>query len=145
MKKNTVVEMVEKVEVVTNSNKVFKTDNVSVEFSVEGLSMKDLKLDKPAVIVFKSKSELFRALYDAGMEICEIARECGSHYSFVYGVISSSREVRTTVKTSKSDDIRKLADEGKTPGEIAKLLNANYSFVFSVVKKHKSSKTVVNA
>jgi DNA invertase Pin-like site-specific DNA recombinase len=120
--------------------KNFKTSNCEVQFSVEELCAKNLKLADSKKVTVKSKSELFRTLYDMGMEICEIARECGSHYSFVYGVISASREVRTVDKTSKSDEIRKMVDEGKTPGEIAKLLNSNYSFVFSVVKKYRASK-----
>jgi DNA invertase Pin-like site-specific DNA recombinase len=120
--------------------KKFETANCSVEFSVEELCFKNLKTEKPKKEVVKSKSELFRSLYDLGMEICEIARECGSHYSFVYGVISSSREVREINKTSKSDEIRALVDQGKKPGEIAKILNSNYSFVFSVVKKYKATK-----
>lgn len=119
--------------------KTFKTANCNVQFSVEDLKFKNLNLEKSKTVTVKSKSELFRLLYDAGMEICEIAKECESHYSFVYGVISASREVRTVKTESKSDLIRKLFDEGKTPGEIAKELSSNYSFVFSVVKKYKTS------
>ena len=120
--------------------KNFKTANCNVEFDVDALKMKDLNKEGAKVVTTKSKSELFRKLYDSGMEISEIARECGSHYSFVYGVISSSREVRSTKKESKSDIIRELYDLGKTPGEISKELNSNYSFVFSVCKKYKESK-----
>jgi hypothetical protein len=121
--------------------KTFKTTNCEVQYSVEDLCVKNLKTADSKKETVQSKSELFRKLYDYGMEICEISRECGSHYSFVYGVISSSREVRNVQKTSKSDEIRKMVDAGKTPGEIAKLLNSNYSFVFGVVKKYKSSQT----
>jgi transposase len=94
-----------------------------------------------------SKSEMFKFMYDAGMSVAEISKIVGSHYSFVYGVISSSREMEKVEKDSKSDKIRKLVDAGKTPGEIAKELNSNYSFVHSVVKKYKAelTKTVEKA
>lgn len=123
----------------------FETKTCKVEYSVEDLKFKDLNIPKAKVEAVKSKSELFRRLYDAGMEISEIARELGSHYSFVYGVISASREVRTVKTESKSDIIRDLVDAGKTPGEISKELNSNYSFVFSVVKKYKSSEEYIKA
>ena len=118
--------------------KKFENAKMVVEFSVEELKFKTSEMGKFATT--KSKSELFRKLYDAGMEIADIARECNSHYSFVYGVISGSREVRKVEKESKSDIIRSLVDLGKNPGEIARELNSNYSFVFSVVKKYKESK-----
>ena len=105
----------------------FETTNCNVEFCMEELKV-------------KSKSEMFRMLYDCGMEISEISKNCESHYSFVYGVISASREVRKVKTTTKSDLIRELFDQGKTPGEISKELNSNYSFVFSVIKKYKSTK-----
>jgi DNA invertase Pin-like site-specific DNA recombinase len=120
--------------------KEFTSANCHVQFSLGNLEVQNLNEKDSQIVKVTSKSELFRKLYDFGMEVCEIARECGSHYSFVYGVISSSREVRTVEKSSKSDEIRKLVDDGKTPGEIAKLLNSNYSFVFSVVKKYKETK-----
>lgn len=89
---------------------------------------------------FTSKSAMMRYLYDNEVSIADIQRAMNCHYSFVYGVISSSREVRHEVTSSKSDEIRKLVDEGKKVGEIAKLLNSNYSFVFGVVKKYNASK-----
>ena len=121
----------------------FKTETAQVSFSLEDLKVQNLNIEKSKPVSCKSKSEMFRLMYDYGMEVCEIAKECNSHYSFVYGVISASREIRTVQKTSKSDDIRRLAAEGKTPGEISKLLNSNYSFVFSVVKKYKATLTTV--
>lgn len=87
---------------------------------------------------FSSKSEMFKFMYDEGATIAEISALTKCHYSFVYGVISSSREIVKTSGSNKSDDIRKFVDAGKTPGEIAKLLNSNYSFVHSVVKKYKA-------
>ena len=118
----------------------FETTNCNVEFCMEELKVKNLREEKPKFVKVKSKSEMFRMLYDFGMEISEISKNCESHYSFVYGVISASREVRKVKTTTKSDLIRELFDQGKTPGEISKELNSNYSFVFSVIKKYKSTK-----
>jgi transposase len=119
-------------------NKTFinKSNTVKVEFDLEALTIGSAD----QLVKCASKSDLFRKMYDAGMEISEVARECGSHYSFVYGVISASREVRQVSTESKSDKIRDLADLGMTVGAIAKELQSNYSFVFSVVKKHKATK-----
>lgn len=119
--------------------KKFMSDNANVEFDVERLAYRDLKGPDQDEHIVVSKSELFRQLYDLGMEVNEIAREAGSHYSFVHGVISKSRTMRTAKKFSKSDAIRDLAVMGMTPGDIAKELNSNYSFVFSVVKAYKST------
>lgn len=90
-----------------------------------------------------SKSQLFKDMYDQGITVGDISKITESHYSFVYGVISSSRELEKKPTESKSDVIRKMVDEGKNPGEISKILNSNYSFVFSVVKKYKSEKEKV--
>lgn len=87
---------------------------------------------------FEHKSDMFRFLYDSGMSVGEISKFTGSHYSFVYGVISSSREITKKEGISKSDVIRDLAAKGMTAGQIAKELNSNYSFVHSVVKKYRS-------
>lgn len=89
---------------------------------------------------FESKSKMFQAMFDLGMTVGEIAKVTKAHYSFVYGVISSTREIEKKVGDSKSDKIRELAEAGKTPGQIAKELNSNYSFVHSVVKKYNLEK-----
>lgn len=91
------------------------------------------------------KSDLFRQMYDQGMNVGDISKVTDCHYSFVYGVISESREIVKKEGESKSDKIRSLVDQGKSAGEIAKELNSNYSFVFSVVKKYKkdSEKKVI--
>ncbi|MBT9165048.1 MAG: hypothetical protein DDT23_01059 [candidate division WS2 bacterium] len=89
-----------------------------------------------------TKSTAFRELYKLGLTIGQIANTTGSHYSFVYGVISSHfGKAKTTSKNSKSDEIRELAAQGLTPGQIATRLNSNYSFVHSVVKKWKLQQT----
>ena len=121
--------------------KKIQTNNANVSIDLENLKFKNHNEEGSKTETVVSKSELFRKMYDAGLEICEIAKETDSHYSFVYGVISNSREIRQVKKESISDEIRRLADEGKKPGEIAKELNRNYSFVFGVVKKHNASKT----
>ena len=111
--------------------------------------MKNIKIDVEKLSIefenehyqLKTKSELFRKMYDLNFEIAEIAKKTNSHYSFVYGVIQNSREIRKTTKSSKSDEFRKLYESGKTVGEIAKTTNSNYSFVFSVIKKYKNQKS----
>jgi transposase-like protein len=87
-----------------------------------------------------SKSDLFREMYDGGLTVGDISKITECHYSFVYGVISSSRELEKKEGESKSSVIRRMVDEGKNPGQISKELNSNYSFVFSVVKKYKMEK-----
>ncbi len=84
-----------------------------------------------------TKSQAFRELYEIGLTVGQIANTTGSHYSFVYGVISGHYGTvnHGPKKASKSDGIRELAAQGLTPGQIAKKLNSNYSFVHSVVKK----------
>lgn len=98
------------------------------------------KAFEKAVAQGVSKSQEFKRLYDEGYTIGDISKITTSHYSFVYGVISESREIVKKPGVSKSDEIRALADSGLTTGQIAKQLNSNYSFVFSVVKKHQKSK-----
>lgn len=86
-----------------------------------------------------TKSALFaRMATEHNLTVGEIAFVVGSHYSFVYGVVSTKTD-RVTAKTdNKADEIRRLADEGKTPGEISHMLNTNYSYVHTVCKKHKA-------
>lgn len=120
--------------------KNFERANVAVMYDVETLefqNMKDETMKEPITVT--SKSELFRQLYNAGMDICDIAKGCNSHYSFVYGVISNSTEIRKVSRQTASDEIRLLASQGMSAGDIAKKLNKNYSFVFGVVKKYKAS------
>lgn len=90
--------------------------------------------------VGKSKSVIFKELYEDGYSVGDIAWNTKNHYSFVYGVCDSKVGVERKTEESKSDVIRKMVDDGKTPGQIAKELNSNYSYVFSVVKKYKSMK-----
>ena len=109
-------------------------ENTTVSLDIEKLQLA-INDEKPKTK--KSKSQIFKELYELGMDIAEVSKFTKSHYSFVYGVISNKCEMRETNKITKSDKIRELADQGKTPGQIAKELNSNYSFVFSVVKKHQ--------
>lgn len=102
---------------------------------VEGKQFKDLSNGQE--YKFEHKSDMFRQLFDMGLTVGDISAVTGSHYSFVYGVISSSRTIEKKEGTSKSDLIRSMAEEGKTAGQIAKELNSNYSFVHSVIKKYK--------
>lgn len=109
----------------------------STRFELVGEKLlKDNEVNKE--LQFNSKSDMMRYLYDNKMSVADIQRFLNCHYSFVYGVISSSREIIKNTEKSKSDIIREMSAQGKTVGQIAKELNSNYSFVFSVVKKYKS-------
>lgn len=117
----------------------FENGNVKVEYDMEGLKFKDLSVAGSRLTTLKSKSEMFRRMYDAGVEVSEISKLTNSHYSFVYGVVSSSREIRKVERESKADVIRTEYERGLSIGEISKKLNTNYSYVFSVVKKYRES------
>lgn len=93
----------------------------------------------------ENKSQKMREMYDSGLNVSEISKKLGCHYSYVYGVIQrhckkSNIEMRKDKKETKSDTIRRMYDEGMTVGQIAKQLNSNYSFVHSVVKRYRESK-----
>lgn len=85
-----------------------------------------------------NKSQKFLKMYDLGLSIADISKFTGSHYSFVYGVISAKRELtQRPDEPSRADQFRAEYDAGKTIGQIAKDHNANYSYVFAVIKKHR--------
>lgn len=91
------------------------------------------------------KSEVFRVLYDRGMDIGEISKKCGSCYSFVYSRIKEfclkrKEEVRTKKSSgsSKAALIKVMWDQGKTIGEISFELRTNYSYVWDVVDKYRN-------
>lgn len=117
----------------------FKTTNHVIKFNFDE---KRIDVDGKEQVV-KSKSDMFRIMYNNEMEVCEIAKVSKSHYSFVYEVISKTNgEVRNVVKESKSNVFRELYDKGMTVGMIAKQTNSNYSFVHTCIKKYKESKNV---
>ncbi len=91
-----------------------------------------------------SKSQMFKQLYTAGLEVCEIAKITESHYSFVYGRVRENDDVspKRVVGESKSDKMRAMFDQGMTVSQIAKELDSNYSFVHGVIKKYKATKPV---
>lgn len=90
------------------------------------------------VLRFNTKSEMFKLLANNGSTVGEISQLTGSHYSFVYGVVSAAGLVHKKAGDSKSDRIREMAALHMTPGQISTALNSNYSFVHSVVKKYKA-------
>jgi len=90
------------------------------------------------VALGRSKSALFTEFANEGMSPGDIAFVCSSHYSFVYGVVSTKTTTVVKKESNTSDQIRELADQGKTVGEISHLLNVNYSWCHTVVKKHKA-------
>jgi len=123
----------------TNTKEVRKEMAIKV---VDGKVLVDGK-DK----VFKSKSEMFKFLYDEGnYGVGEIAKSTGNRYQFVYSVIDAHTggDIRKASNggPSKSQMFRDDFDKGLKVGEIAKKHNANYTFVHSVIRKYKLQKQV---
>ena len=93
-----------------------------------------------------TKSSKMIALYNAGMEIGEIAKAMGVRYNFVYNVVSNDcRKAGTAVRVSKKKgtvkaNIVELLEEGKTTTEISKALQINYNYVFKVRKDWEPSR-----
>lgn len=95
----------------------------------------------------ESKSKKMIALYNAGLEIKEIATLMEVRYNFVYNVISNmcrmnEVELRTngSNENSKKAMIIKLFEEGKSNVEIAKELKTNYNYVYKITKEAMASK-----
>ena len=93
-----------------------------------------------------SKSSKMIALYDAGMEIRDIAKAMDTNYHFVYNVVSNhcrknGIEVRVTSKqgTVKASIIA-LLEQGKTNTEISAALSKDYNYVFKVRKEWEASR-----
>lgn len=128
---------------IAQNNQIVENKQEVVEMSVterfelvEAKVVRDKQINKE--IGFASKSDAMRYLFDNGMTVAQISKFMSAHYSFVYGVISTTREIVKKSTTSKSDVIRQMFDTGMTAGQISHQLNSNYSFVFSVIKKYKT-------
>lgn len=120
----------------TTAIKTFTThQGETIQFTLDPITFKTPDMEDFEDII--SKSELFRRMYDAGMEISEIRTATNSHYSFVYSVVSESRELRAVSKVTKSQKIIQLHVAGEKPRTIAKVLDAHPSFVYGVISKYK--------
>lgn len=104
------------------------------------INVKLVEVYEQGLSIGKSKSQIFKELFEEGYNVGDISFSTKNHYSFVYGVCDSKVGIERKDEKSKSDVIREMVDEGKTVGVIAKELNSNYSYVFTVVKKYKSMK-----
>ena len=89
-----------------------------------------------------SKSKKMVELYNAGLEIKEIATLMEVRYNFVYNVVSNmcrmnDVELRTNKETgnSKKALIIAMYQEGKSNTEIAKELKTNYNYVYKITKE----------
>lgn len=89
-----------------------------------------------------SKSKKMVELYNAGLEIKEIATLMEVRYNFVYNVISNmcrmnDVELRTNKDSgnSKKALIIAMFNEGKSNTEIAKELKTNYNYVYKITKE----------
>lgn len=93
-----------------------------------------------------SKSSKMIKLYNAGMEVGDIAKAMGVRYNFVYNVVSNDcrkagTEIRVTRKQgSVKESIVELIEAGKTNTEISKELGKNYNYVFKVRKEYGATK-----
>lgn len=91
-----------------------------------------------------SKSAKMKTLFEAGMEIKEIATLMDVRYNFVYNVVSNhinmnGLAVEKNNKASKKDEIIKLYLENKSNKEISIELKTNYNYVFNTIKQYKNS------
>ena len=93
-----------------------------------------------------SKSSKMIKLYNAGMEVGDIAKLMDVRYNFVYNVVSNDCRkngvaVRVTRKQgSVKQKIIELVKEGKSNTEISKELSVNYNYVFKVRKEFEAAK-----
>ena len=98
-----------------------------------------------------SKSSKMIKLYNAGMEVGDIAKLMDVRYNFVYNVVSNDcrkagTEVRVTRKQgSVKESIIELIKEGKSNTEISKELSVNYNYVFKVRKEFGAAKAGAQA
>lgn len=109
---------------------VKKADKKQVE-----LILKDNKLSKSAKI---------RGLFDAGLEIKEIATLLDIRYNFAYNVlqnhvIMNDIKVEKTERASKKDDIIKLLQEGKKIVDVCKATKTNYNYVWKISSELKAA------
>lgn len=95
----------------------------------------------------ESKSKKMIALYNAGLEIKEIATLMEVRYNFVYNVISNMcRMNEVELRTNKDNGNSKKAliiqmfEEGKSNVEIAKELKTNYNYVYKITKEAMANK-----
>lgn len=90
-----------------------------------------------------SKSAKMIALYNAGVEIKEIATEMGVRYNFVYNVVSNNCrmngiELRTQKRgdgNAKKDLVIKMLKEGKAPTAISAELQTHINYIYKIRKE----------
>lgn len=93
-----------------------------------------------------SKSSKMIKLYNAGMEVGDIAKLMNVRYNFVYNVVSNDcRKNGVAVRVmrkqgSVKQEIIELVKEGKSNTEISKELSVNYNYVFKVRKEFGAAK-----
>jgi len=104
----------------------------------------------------KTKSDLFRQMYDQGYTIAQIARTTNNYYSFVHRVIRRyEREQTTDTQTTDTQNTNTQTTDKPNKEEIIELHQQNYtvddilehfklqeddrSYVYSVIKKAKQN------
>src|SRR5690606_3529901 len=87
-----------------------------------------------------SKSAKMRVLWEEGLEVAEIARILGVHYSFAHRVIRRHEAYRNGLvekKVTTSQRIRDMHDQGFKPKDIKTKLGIPGPFVYTVLKRYK--------
>ena len=118
-----------------------KFNNLEWTIDVAELTYKNEEMSRKKKC--KSKSDMFRKMYNDGLDIADIAHMTHSHYSFVHGVVKRSCKIREKNETSKADIIRQMYDDGITVSNISKELLTNYSYVHTIVKQYKTKKDII--
>ncbi|MCU7522786.1 MAG: hypothetical protein HF308_19310 [Ignavibacteria bacterium] len=95
----------------------------------------------------KSKSAKMKEMFQAGLEVKEIAELMNVRYNFVYNVtknliITESLQVEKVEKESKKDIVIEMHKAGKTNIQIATELKTNYNYIFKIVKEYKAEQEV---
>lgn len=106
----------------------------------------------------RTKSEMFREMFDQGYSIAEIAKETNNYYSFVHRVIRAyekelgishaepaepAEPTELNGSRPSKKDIRKLHKQNKNVDDIMEELNLpeeERSYVYSTIKKFKKTK-----
>jgi hypothetical protein len=129
------------------------SDNVQVADEPKVEPKVESKVEQPQVVEESkgTKSDLFRRLYDEGMDIPTIAHTTGSNYSFVRAVVTKyakdkGQPITSRIKGEKADLFRKMWDAGGvTIGRIATITGSNYSYVHIVISKHRRDQAAAAA
>jgi hypothetical protein len=89
-----------------------------------------------------STSAKVRQMFEAGMEIKEMASLLNIRYNFAYNVIQNYTivndiDVKKAERDSKRPQIIELFIQGKSLADISRATKTNYNYVWKIVDEHK--------